>query len=239
MNALVAVRNNRAGQLSPTPEVRAQVVKQLATTAAARQGLVARELLSSSSAPAAAAAITSPAKAVSSAVETQTAQTVGASSSTDRVVTGDTLGKDAFLQLLVLQMQNQDPLEPMDNADMLAQLAQFSALEATTNLNTNFEQLSGNIDQLNFISASQMLGKYVEGVDINGDLKTGIVEGVHLDGSLVVLKVDGNFMTMAGVIRVENTDPGNDGGSGGDGGSGEDDPVLPEEPETPEPEPLP
>lgn len=47
---------------------------------------------------------------------------------------GDTLDKQAFLQLLVAQMQYQDPLEPMDNTEYVSQLAQFSALEAMQNV---------------------------------------------------------------------------------------------------------
>ena len=49
---------------------------------------------------------------------------------------GGELGKDAFLQLLVTQMQYQDPLDPQDNSEYIAQLAQFSALEQMSNLNT-------------------------------------------------------------------------------------------------------
>ncbi len=48
--------------------------------------------------------------------------------------TGDSLDKQAFLQLLVAQMQYQDPLEPMDNTEYISQLAQFSALEAMQNV---------------------------------------------------------------------------------------------------------
>ena len=47
---------------------------------------------------------------------------------------GDDLGKDAFLQLLVAQMQNQDPLEPTDNSKMVAELAQFTTIEELQNL---------------------------------------------------------------------------------------------------------
>lgn len=46
------------------------------------------------------------------------------------------LGKDAFLQLLVTQLQYQDPLDPVDNTEMVSQLAQFSALEQMSNLAT-------------------------------------------------------------------------------------------------------
>jgi len=68
------------------------------------------------------------------------------------------LGKDQFLQLLVAQMQNQDPLAPSDNTAMIAQMAQFSALEAMTNLGTAFSQTQ----------AYTMIGKGIIGV-IRGD----------------------------------------------------------------------
>jgi flagellar basal-body rod modification protein FlgD len=123
----------------------------------------------------------------------------------ESVLEESALSKDAFLQLLVLEMQNQDPLDPMDNKDMVTQLAQFSALEAQNNLNEKFEILAGNVDQLNFISASQLLGKQVEGIDLNGDFRSGTVESVHLNGSIVVLTVDGELMSMAGIGRIDDS----------------------------------
>lgn len=113
------------------------------------------------------------------------------------------LGKDEFLQLLVLQMQSQDPLSPTDNTQMIAQLAQFSALEQMQNLNESFEMLSGNIDQLNFISASTMVGKEVTGIDVNGDELTGVVDGVSMEGSIVYLTIGDNVMSMAGVTSIK------------------------------------
>lgn len=50
--------------------------------------------------------------------------------------TGTTLGKDAFLQLLVTQLQYQDPLNPQDNSEMVSQLAEFSALEEMQNVSS-------------------------------------------------------------------------------------------------------
>ena len=57
---------------------------------------------------------------------------VNKSQSSDRAVGGE-LGKDEFLQLLVCQMKNQDPLEPEKDTQFIAQLAQFSALEQMQN----------------------------------------------------------------------------------------------------------
>lgn len=181
MNALVGIRSNSTGFLSPTPEARAEVSRQLAETAAARAG----ELRATSDASA--------------------AQVMGDTAA--QAPPTNELGKDVFLQLLVLQMQNQDPLSPLDNTEMVAQLAQFSALEAATNLNEQFEILSGNVDQLNFISGAQLLGKTVSGIDLEGQLQTGVVESVHLDGSLVVLTVNGKFMPMSGILSILPTPP--------------------------------
>lgn len=53
-----------------------------------------------------------------------------------------TLGKDAFLQLLVTQMKNQNPLDPQDNTQFVAQLAQFSSLESMQNLTSTVDTIA-------------------------------------------------------------------------------------------------
>ncbi len=74
----------------------------------------------------------------------------------------DALGKEAFLQLLVTQMQYQDPLEPTSDTEFISQLAQFSALEEMQNVSASVddmsEQLSG-IQQQTF--AANLVGKNV------------------------------------------------------------------------------
>ncbi len=184
MNALVAFRANVSGTLS--------------VTKADRQA--ARETISAN-AKASAVAPGSTDKAV------DTGEPVAGAA-------GDQLDRDAFLQLLVLEMQNQNPLEPVDNAEMVAQLAQFSSLEQMQQLNDRFEgvvtgleYLTGNIDQLNFINAQSMLGKYVEGVGMDGGAVTGTVDAVHLEGSIVVLTVDGEVLPMTNVLSVADEAP--------------------------------
>lgn len=60
-----------------------------------------------------------------------------------KTANGQTLGKDAFLQLLVTQMQHQNPLDPQDNSEFVAQLAQFSSLEGITSLNDSVNAITG------------------------------------------------------------------------------------------------
>lgn len=84
----------------------------------------------------------------------------------------DTLGKDAFLQLLVAQMQYQDPLNPSTDTEYISQLAQFSSLEEMQNLNATVSQGS----------AYNLVGK-------NVILEAGKSKG------------DGNTTTVAGYVQ--------------------------------------
>ena len=196
MNALVSFRANAVGNLSATREERQAAAEKISAN------------LRASSFPKAGGA----AKSVG-AKSASAAKTNMSTSDAAPPVMGDELDRDAFLQLLVLQLKNQDPTEPMDNNEMIAQLAQFSALEASTNLNTNFETFNeefevfaGNMDQLNFISAQGLLGNYVEGIGADGAPVTGLVDSVHLEGSIVVLMVDGAPLPMTGVVGVAPDD---------------------------------
>ncbi|MCK5009848.1 MAG: hypothetical protein KAS98_05140, partial [Deltaproteobacteria bacterium] len=90
-------------------------------------------------------------------------------SSTDNTVSGggkNELGRDAFFQLLLTQLQNQDPLNPMESTDMTAQLAQFSQLEQMDNMNTSLDYLQLYMASLNNAQAVGFIGKEIEA---NGD----------------------------------------------------------------------
>lgn len=74
---------------------------------------------------------------------------------------GKTLGKDAFLQLLVTQLKNQDPLSPQDNGAFVAQLAQFSSLEGITTLNSTVSSIASNYNSSQALQASSLVGRSV------------------------------------------------------------------------------
>nr|WP_315492901.1 flagellar hook assembly protein FlgD [uncultured Pseudomonas sp.] len=71
------------------------------------------------------------------------------------------LGKDAFLQLLVTQLKNQNPLSPQDNGAFVAQLAQFSSLEGINTLNDSVNTITGNYKSSQALQASSLVGRSV------------------------------------------------------------------------------
>ncbi len=109
---------------------------------------------------------------------------------------GGELGKDAFLQLLVCQMQNQDPLEPSDNTEYVSQLAQFSSLEQLQNLSSESEKAQ----------ALTLVGKYavLEVKDSNGKVSypEGRIDFVNMTGGKVKLSVNGSIYDYENLYTV-------------------------------------
>lgn len=92
-----------------------------------------------------------------SGVSSGTTKTSATSSATGN----QTLGKDAFLQLLVTQMQHQNPLDPQDNSEFVAQLAQFSSLEGITSLNDSVSAITSAMASSQALQASSLVGRSV------------------------------------------------------------------------------
>ncbi len=88
-------------------------------------------------------------------------QQSGTQSGTAKKALDQTLGKDDFLILLVTQLQNQDPLKPMDPTEFTSQLAQFSSLEQLYNINENLQSLKAIQGGFDRLSALSMIDKYV------------------------------------------------------------------------------
>ncbi len=110
--------------------------------------------------------------------------------------TGSSLGKEDFLQLLVTQMQYQDPLDPADNTEYVAQLAQFSELEAMQNLT----------DTANHTSAFTLVGKevYIEDKSESGFTTTaqGTVEYVTIQNGDPYVSVEGQLYPYDSIVQV-------------------------------------
>ncbi len=96
----------------------------------------------------------------------------------------DNLGKDEFLKLLTTQMSHQDPLSPMDNKDMIAQLAQFSSVEQMVETNKTLSMMNKATSEQ---ASYGMLGRDVNFVDENGNMLSGYVGSIiQSEGGLML-----------------------------------------------------
>jgi len=73
----------------------------------------------------------------------------------------DQLGQEEFLTLMTTQLQNQDPFAPMENTDMIAQMAQFSTVTGITDMNQTLNGLAETLSEFRIATASNMLGNSV------------------------------------------------------------------------------
>lgn len=118
------------------------------------------------------------------------------------------MGKDEFLKLLTFQLQNQDPMNPVDQQKMTGELAQFSQLEQLSNLNTKFDQINKNKMIQDKYFAASFVGKEVvtNGSSIKLD-KDGEPSDVlfKLDGEAdkVVIRIHDNKNQIVGEIWKE------------------------------------
>jgi flagellar basal-body rod modification protein FlgD len=100
------------------------------------------------------------------------------------------LGESDFLNLLITQLKNQDPLEPMKDTDFIAQLANFSNLQQMTSVNTNISTMN----------AAGLIGKQITTTDgLNG-----VVSQVSIDSGQPSIYVGSNKYSMSDITNISN-----------------------------------
>ncbi len=131
-----------------------------------------------------------------------TIEAVGGGSSASGLQ-ANSLTQQDFLKVLLTQLTYQDPMKPMDNQQFMAQLAQFSTLQQTQQLNTNIETLISNQSALQSVG---LIGRTVDISTDNGNV-TGTVMALALSGSSPLLTVKtaaGASLTNIGLGQVVN-----------------------------------
>lgn len=120
------------------------------------------------------------------------------------------LGKDEFIKILMTQLQNQDPLNPMEDKDFIAQMATFSQLEQTMNMASSIDMLVQNQLVSPVIQYSHMIGKEVsyESKDEETNEKeiiTAKVVAVSQRDGWAILELDnGEKIYADGVLQVRD-----------------------------------
>ncbi len=81
--------------------------------------------------------------------------------STQSTNNANELGQDAFMRLMIAQMQNQDPLSPMENGQFIAQLAQFQSVSGINELSSTFSDFASSMQSNQALQASALIGRQV------------------------------------------------------------------------------
>jgi flagellar basal-body rod modification protein FlgD len=112
------------------------------------------------------------------------------------------LTADDFMNLLVTQLQNQDPSSPMDSAAMVQQttqlgmMQQMTALGASSNTALNLQMQT---------AAADLIGKTVTYNDVAGKPQTGVVTGVSFSGATPTVSVNGGTFPLSGILGIQQT----------------------------------
>lgn len=109
------------------------------------------------------------------------------------------LGQDAFLKLLVAQLKYQDPLNPADGAEFLAQTAQFTMVEKLSDLEAQGQSTVTSQQQM---QAAQLVGRQVTYVDSTGNLVEGVVESAEYTPDGQSLTIDGQAVELDNITKV-------------------------------------
>jgi len=143
--------------------------------------------------------MTTPISAVGGADPFAAANAAGATSSTAAPANAaDKMGSDTFLNLLVAQLKYQDPTNPADSTQFLAQTAQFQMvekLEALTKMTTEMNRIQ------NTVEANSLIGRQVT-FNLNGADKTGVVTSAHLTVDGATVRVGDQDVALDAVTQI-------------------------------------
>lgn len=123
------------------------------------------------------------------------------------------LGKDAFLKILMAQLQNQDPTNPMKDTEFIAQMAQFSSLEQMSNLTKAFENFAQVQEQSQMIEYSSFVGKEVKWHELTDKLDeagkpivnegTGQIKAIKfVNGNVEFTLADGKVISPGNISEI-------------------------------------
>ena len=130
-------------------------------------------------------------------ISTSTTTAATSTSSTNAVTTAtNDLGKDAFLKLLIAELSNQDPLNPMEDREFISQMATFSSLEQMQNMNSTLNSIA----EVNKFSAANYVGKAVAFTNDDGKQVAALVNAVWFDNGKTILD------TTEGEIALEKVE---------------------------------
>jgi flagellar basal-body rod modification protein FlgD len=130
-----------------------------------------------------------------------TTQPINATPSPNQLASKNSaLNASDFINMMVTQLQNQDPLNPTSNSELLSQMSQIGQLQTSTQLQ---DTLKGLALQSSLGAAGNLIGKMVQGLDTDGSPLNGLVNSVRVENSDVFLELDsGKSLKLGSVTSI-------------------------------------
>lgn len=110
-----------------------------------------------------------------------------------------TLSSDEFLKILLAEVQNQNPMEPMKNHELLNQMTSIQSLEATNSLSDTIQTM---MQQQQILGAGALIGNWVSGLSLGDGRVSGTIDGVRIQGSDVNLVVGDSLVPLANIEQM-------------------------------------
>jgi len=119
-----------------------------------------------------------------------------------------TIDKDGFLKILMAQLQNQDPLSPLEDKDFIAQMTSFTQLEQMMNMSSQFESLVEQSSLNSFLHYSSLIGKSVtyfnyDGNEFIGEVQAKVQSVIRTDHGIVLRLDNGEDIYSEQVFQVD------------------------------------
>jgi flagellar basal-body rod modification protein FlgD len=111
----------------------------------------------------------------------------------------DTIDISQFMQMMITELQNQDPLNPMQNSQIMQELGQMQQITASNKLTTT---LDGVALGQSLSNATSLIGKKIDGIDDNGNPATGVVQKVSVANSVAKLQVGAQIVSLSNVQDI-------------------------------------
>ena len=121
------------------------------------------------------------------------------SSSANQGIAG--LTPDNFLQMLITQLQNQDPMNPTDSNQILQQISEIRNIQSTSDLTTSLNSVA--LGQ-SLTTASSLIGKQVQGLAADGTKVSGPVDSVSVSNNAAELNIGSQTLSLSSVTAVSD-----------------------------------
>jgi flagellar basal-body rod modification protein FlgD len=104
-----------------------------------------------------------------------------------------------FLKMLITELKNQDPTQPVSNTELLQQLSQMQALQSNVELKSTLDNFANN-EQI--ASGASFLGKVVSGTDANNNQVSGVADQVFMQNGTLMIGIGSSAISVANVTGV-------------------------------------